>query len=196
MLSSLTAVHEGFFAWLQEKPIVLSYHKQAVPVPVRYASESGDDLVEAQKKALPCVWVQDYTPEFAEGWNRNFQPRFDDFRDTDSDGTLDTAARFEEPYQFSFRYDVGFISSKFMQRMAFLEYWLKTFGERGVLWFDKQVLESGEILGVPASYKVIITDVERSDGKTELNFEVRFSVFVHIREPQDVALVQRITLNI
>jgi hypothetical protein len=51
-----------------------------------------------------------------------------------------------------------------------------------------------EIIGESVPLRVNVTEIERPDGVTETNFEVSIDVWVALKQPEDVELMQ--TLNI
>jgi hypothetical protein len=99
-----------------------------------------------------------------------------------------------KPIYMEFRYDVSIAAKGYLEYTAMKDYFLKNFvyGERFI--FDKR-LSGEDTVGDIVPYEVFGTDITRTDGIFETNYEFRLLAWLHIKDSKEVDLVKEIILN-
>ena len=61
--------------------------------------------------------------------------------------------------------------------------------------FNKSVIDDEDSVGDAVPFTVRITDVPRTDGVQEVNYEFTLQVWLYAVEPREVAVIQKVILN-
>lgn len=187
MLTSIRQVNEEFF----RKFYGLKMHingKESV-VPCRYARKSSYDYVEEDAQSYPCIAIQDYTPTPKQEWYVDMHSYF-------GGKSLDglTGYLYQRPIWMEFRYDVSIASKSYNDFLTMQDYFMENFvyGKRFV--FNAQ-LEGEDLVGDIVPYSIRETDIPRTDGVYEMNYEFTLSVWLYPRKPEEIVLVQCIVIR-
>lgn len=188
MLNTIRQVNTEFFKL---------FHKLTIPVEgvdrdilYRYARKSSKDYVEEQENQVyPCVAIQDYTPTPKEEWYIDMHPYFGGKDKESLMGFL-----YQRPIWMEFRYDVSIASKNYTEFLAMQDYFMKNYvyGKRFIF---NQKLSGDDAVGDIVPYEVRETDVPRTDGVYEMNYEFTLSVWLYPVEPTEVELIQEIVIN-
>lgn len=188
MLTSIRQVNEEFFRTFYGLKIPVGSEKKTILC--RYAKKSSRDYVEEQENQIyPCIAIQDFTPVPKKEW-------FIDMHSYFSGKSLDglTGYLYQRPIWMEFRYDVSIASKSYTEFMAIQDYFMSEFvyGKRFV--FNSQ-LGGEDLVGDIVPYEIKETDIPRTDGVLEMNYEFTLSVWLYPKEPEQVELVQKVVLN-
>lgn len=195
MLTSLRNTHTEFFKEFQPQVTILDGTTPIV-FPVHYARESKKDLTQGRKESYPQISILDYLPEFDPSWADNGSKRFDGFRTTN--GKVSKTLVYEEPLKFLLRYDVTAFTKNPLHRLLIWEYFLKAYKQSGSIIFNKvevSTTQYDQVVGDVVNYTMTPTEVNRTDGVFELNFEFALKPFIAVREPEDMDTVQSLLIN-
>ena len=189
MLTSIKQVNEQFFRIFfgLEIPIGGTTKK----ILCRYARKSSHDYTEEQDQQIyPCIAIQDYNPVPKDEW---FIDMHAYFGGVSLDGL--TGYLYQRPIWMTFKYDVSIVSKSYNEYMAMQDYFMKNFvyGKRFI--FNKH-FSGEEAVGDIVPYTVRDTDVPRTDGVFETNYEFECSVWLYAKTPEEVTLVKDIVINL
>lgn len=188
MLKSIREVNEEFFK--QFRGIKILIKGKEVEVPIRYARKSGKDYVEESKQQLyPCIAIQDHSPKIKDEWYLDMKSYFGGISLDGLSGYL-----FRRPIWFEFVYDVSIVAKGYYEFTALKDYFLSTFGSDVQMLFNKR-LSGDDAVGDVVGYTVRSTDIPRTDGVFEINYEFTCSVWVAPVEPKAVDVVKKIILR-
>lgn len=189
MLTTIRQVNEEFFRKFHGHKIYVGGVEK--PLLCRYARKSSLDYVEEQDSQIyPCIAIQDYTPVPKKEWYIDMHPYF-------GGKSLDelTGFLYQRPIWMEFRYDVSIATKSYNEFMAMQDYFMENFvyGKRFI--FNSQ-LSGEDLVGDIVPYEVRETDIPRTDGVFEINYEFTCSVWLYPQKPEEVALVQNIILRL
>lgn len=189
MLTSIKQVNEQFFRKFYGLIIPIGSSKQKIHC--RYARKSSHDYTEEQPQQIyPCIAIQDYVPVPREEWFIDMHAYF-------GGKTLDglKGYLYQRPIWMNFKYDVSIVSKSYNEYMAMQDYFMSNFvyGKRFIF---NQHFSGEEAVGDIVPYEVRDTDVPRTDGVFETNYEFTCSVWLYPRTPEEVDLVQSIVINL
>lgn len=195
MLNTISQVNEQVFKILVDatKTVVLPPDVASGIVPtvsVRYAKKSGKDFVQETDQAYPCIAIQDYTPNPKDDWFVDQHKYVEGFAE---DGL--TAHLFQNPLHLEFRYDVSIAAKSYKEFMALKNMMFKKFLTKDSLLLN-QKLTGHDAVGDVATYTLRTTDMPRTDGVQETNFEFTLAAWVHLTDPEEVTLIQNVILNL
>lgn len=188
MIKSIREVNEEFFK--QFRGIKILIKGKEVEVPIRYARKSGKDYVEESKQQLyPCIAIQDHSPKIKDEWYLDMKSYFGGISLDGLSGYL-----FRRPIWFEFVYDVSIVAKGYYEFTALKDYFLSTFGSDVQMLFNKR-LSGDDAVGDVVGYTVRSTDIPRTDGVFEINYEFTCSVWVAPVEPNAVDVIKKIILR-
>ena len=188
MLRSIKEVNEEFFK--QFRGIKIRVKDKEVEVPIRYARKSGKDYVEESKQqTYPCIAIQDHSPKIKDEWYLDMKSYFGGISIDGLSGYL-----YRRPIWFEFLYDVSIVAKGYYEFIALKDYFLSKFGSDVQMLFNKR-LNGEDAVGDVVGYTIRETDIPRTDGVFETNYEFTCSVWVTPVEPSVVDIIQRIVLK-
>lgn len=189
MLTTINQVNEEFFKTFYNLVIPI----KGVPTPIncRYAKKSSFDYSEEQDNQIyPCVAIQDFVPTPKDEWYIDMKAYF-------GGKSLDglTGYLYQRPIWLEFKYDVSIASKSYHEFIAMQDFFMENFvyGKRFV--FNKK-LSGEDLVGDIVPYTVRETDIPRSDGVFEMNYEFTCSVWLYPQKPEEVDLIQQVVLNL
>lgn len=188
MLTSIRQVNEEFFRTFFGIKVKVGDEEKSTLC--RYAKKSSKDYVEEQENQIyPCIAIQDFTPVPKREWYIDMHAYF-------GGKSLDglTGYLYQRPIWMEFRYDVSIAAKSYNEFMAMQDYFMENFvyGKRFI--FNKQ-LGGEDTVGDIVPYEVRETDIPRTDGVLEMNYEFTCSVWLYPQKPEEVELVQQIILR-
>lgn len=156
----------------------------------RYAKKSSYDYVEEQSNQIyPCIAIQDFSPNPKKEW-------FIDMKAYFGGKSLDglTGYLYQRPIWMEFRYDVSIVAKSYNDFIAMQDYFMENFvyGKRFI--FNSQLSGEDEV-GDIVPYEVRGTDIPRTDGVFEKNYEFTCSVWLYPQKPEEVTLIQNIVIR-
>lgn len=156
----------------------------------RYAKKSSYDYAEEQSNQIyPCIAIQDFSPNPKKEW-------FIDMKAYFGGKSLDglTGYLYQRPIWMEFRYDVSIVAKGYNDFMSMQDYFMENFvyGKRFI--FNSQ-LSGEDLVGDIVPYEVRETDIPRSDGVFEMNYEFTCSVWLYPQKPEEVDLIQNIVIR-
>ena len=185
MLTSIKQVNEEFFRKFFR--LSINVGGTSVVIPNRYAKKSSRDYVEEQENQIyPCIAMQDYLPIPKQEW---FIDMHAYFGGVSLDGL--TGYLYQNPIWLEFRYDVSIVSKSYNEHSAIQDYFMANFVYGKMFLFNKQLTGENEV-GDVVPYTVRPTDIPRTDGVIETNYEFTLAVWLHAKAPEEVAIVQNI----
>ena len=188
MLTSIREVNGEFFRKFYGLKIPMGGVEKSVLC--RYAKKSSYDYVEEQaNQVYPCIVIQDYSPVPKKEWYIDMHSYFGGKSLDGLSGYL-----YRRPIWMEFRYDVSIAAKGYNEFMALQDYFMGNFvyGKRFV--FNEQ-LEGEDLVGDIVPYEIRETDIPRTDGVFETNYEFTCSVWLYPQSPEEVSLVQNIVLR-
>lgn len=188
MLTTIRQVNEEFFRKFYGLKIPMGGVEK--PVLCRYAKKSSYDYVEEQTtQVYPCIAIQDYTPIPKKEWYIDMHAYFGG---KSLDGV--TGYLYQRPIWMEFRYDVSIVAKSYNEFIAMQDYFMENFvyGKRFI--FSAQ-LSGEDIVGDIVPYEVRETDIPRTDGVFEMNYEFVCSVWLYPQKPEEVELIQSILVK-
>ena len=188
MLTKIKEVDSEFFGLFHN--LEIDINGTLTRVPVRYAKKSSEDYTEEQdNQVYPCIAIQNYTPVPKEDW-------FIDLRQYFGGVSMDGLAGYlyRHPVWMDFRYDVSVVSKHYKEATDLADYFLRTFVSQEQFLFNKK-LTGEDAVGDVVPFTIRTTDVPRTDGVYETNYEFTLSVWLHPVEPKEVELIQSIVVN-
>ena len=187
MLTSIRQVNEEFFKlFFNTKIISKGVEKQ---VNFRYAKKSSYDYTEEQDNQIyPCIAVQDYAPNIEEGYV--------DYNTYSGAEDLDKLKGyiFTRPIHLEFRYDVSIAAKSYNDFLALQDHFNKEYVCNTGFIFNAK-FEGEDYVGDVVQSSVRATDIPRTDGVMETNYEFTVKAWVHVIEAKEVELVQKIILK-
>lgn len=188
MLTTIRQVNEQFFRKFYG--LKMNFGGTEKTVHCRYAKKSSYDYVEEQSQRLyPCIAIQDYTPIPKQEW-------FIDMRAYFGGKSLDglKGYLYQRPIWMEFKYDVSIVSKSYNEFIAMQDYFMEHFvyGKRFIF---NQKLEGENAIGDIVPYTINQTDVPRTDGCQEMNYEFICSVWLYPVTPEEVDLIQNIVIT-
>lgn len=103
---------------------------------------------------------------------------------------------YKRPIWMEFRYDVSIAAKGYNEYMALQDYFMENFvyGQRFLFC---QKLTGENAVGEVVPYEIRETDIPRSDGVFEKNYEFTLSVWLYPQKPEEVdALIQKIVVSL
>ena len=188
MLTSIQQVNTEFFRTFYGLRIPIGGVETHILC--RYAKKSIYDYVEEQDNQIyPCIAIQDFPPTPKQEW-------YVDMREYFGGKSFDglTGYLYHKPIWMEFRYDVSIVSKSYKEFMAMKDYFMEHFvyGLRFV--FNKRLAGEDEV-GDIVPYTIRETDVPRTDGVLEMNYEFTCNVWLYPRKPEEVELIQAVVIR-
>ena len=185
MLTTIRQVNEEFFRTFYNLKVTVGDEEKTLLT--RYAKKSSKDYVEEQENQVyPCIAIQDFVPVPKKEWYIDMKAYF-------GGKSLDglTGYLFMRPIWMEFRYDVSVAAKSYNEFIAMQDYFMQNFvyGKRFV--FNKHLSGEDEV-GDIVPYEIRETDVPRTDGVFEMNYEFTCSVWLYPQTPEEVELIQKI----
>lgn len=189
MLTTIRQVNEEFFRKFYGLKMRIGGAEKTVLC--RYAKKSSYDYVEEQSNQIyPCIAVQDYTPVPKKEWYIDMHAYF-------GGKSLDglTGYLYQRPIWMEFRYDVSIVAKSYNDFISMQDYFMENFvyGKRFVF---NEHLSGEDLIGDIVPYEVRETDIPRTDGVFEMNYEFTCSVWLYPQKPEEVTLIQNIVIRI
>lgn len=188
MLTSIRQVNEQFFR--KFFGLTIPVGGAGKKILCRYARKSSYDYTEEQSQQIyPCIAIQDYVPIPKEEWYIDMQAYFGGKSFDGLKGYL-----YQRPIWMEFKYDVSIVSKSYNEYMALQDYFMQNFvyGKRFIF---NQHFEGEDAIGDIVPYVVRDTDIPRTDGVFETNYEFTCSAWLYPRKPEEVDLIQRIVIT-
>lgn len=189
MLTSIRQVNEQFFRKFFGLTIPVGGVDKKILC--RYARKSSYDYTEEQSQQIyPCIAIQDYVPIPKEEWYIDMHAYFGGKSFDGLKGYL-----YQRPIWMEFKYDVSIVSKSYNEYMALQDYFMQNFvyGKRFIF---NQHFEGEEAIGDIVPYIVRDTDIPRTDGVFETNYEFTCSVWLYPRKPEEVDLIQKVIITL
>lgn len=188
MLTTIRQVNEEFFRKFYGLKMHIGGAEKTVLC--RYAKKSSYDYVEEQSNQIyPCIAIQDYTPTPKKEWYIDMHAYF-------GGKSLDglTGYLYQRPIWMEFRYDVSIVSKSYNDFIVMQDYFMENFvyGKRFI--FNQQ-LSGEDAVGDIVPYEIRETDIPRTDGVFEMNYEFTCSVWLYPQKPEEVDILQKIVLR-
>lgn len=189
MLTTIRQVNEQFFRIFYGLKMPIGGEEKTILC--RYARKSSKDYVEEQENQIyPCIAIQDYAPNPKSEW-------FIDMHQYCGGVSLDglTGYLFLRPIWMNFRYDVSIATKSYAEYLDMQDYFMKNYvyGKRFI--FNKQ-LTGEDTVGDIVPYEIRETDIPRTDGVYETNYEFTLSVWLYPKSAEEVNLVKDIVVNL
>lgn len=191
MLTSISQVNEEFFKLFSGIKIKDHTTGSEISVRSRFARKSAQDYVEEQENQVyPCIAIQDYQPTLAEDW-------WIDFKEYAGGLSTDnlTAYLYRRPIWMDFRYDVSIATKDYFQSQSLKNLFLSRFIAQPKFIFNRTVIDGDEV-GDVVPYTIRTTDVPRTDGVLEVNYEFTLRAWLYVVEPREVDVVQQIVTEL
>lgn len=188
MLTTIRQVNEEFFRKFYGLKMLMGGVEKTVLC--RYAKKSSYDYVEEQaNQTYPCIAIQDYTPTPKKEWYIDMHAYFGGKSLNGLTGYL-----YQRPIWMEFRYDVSIAAKSYNDFIAMQDYFMENFvyGKRFI--FNQQ-LSGEDTVGDIVPYEIRETDIPRTDGVFEMNYEFTCSVWLYPQKPEEVDIVQKIVLR-
>lgn len=188
MLTSIKQVNEQFFRKFYGLRMNLGGSEQTILC--RYAKKSSKDYVEEQENQVyPCIAIQDFTPTIKENWYIDMKTYF-------GGKSLDglTGYLFNRPIWMDFKYDVSIVAKSYHEFTAMQDYFMRNFVYEKRFIFNPK-LSGEDLVGDVVPYDIRQTDIPRTDGVFEMNYEFTCSVWLYPKTPEEVTLIQSILIN-
>ncbi len=188
MLTSIRQTHSEFFRQFHNLKIMVG--DKSITLLSRYARKSSFDYVEEQENQIyPCIAIMDYTPVPSRDWFVDMKTYFGGKGFSELTGYL-----YRRPVRMEFRYDVSIVSKSYNEFLAIQDYFNSTFVSQTGFLFNKKVVDGDEV-GDVVLYTVRPTDIPRTDGVYEMNYEFTLKPWIYAVKPKEVELVQAIILR-
>lgn len=188
MLTTIRQVNEEFFRKFYGLKIPIGDTEKHILC--RYAKKSSYDYSEEQDNQIyPCIAIQDYTPVLKKEW---YIDMYSYFGGKSLDGLK--GYLYKRPIWMEFRYDVSIASKSYIEFIAMQDYFVENFvyGKRFI--FNSHLSGEDEV-GDIVPYEIRETDIPRTDGVFEMNYEFTCSVWVYPQKPEEVDTIQYIILS-
>jgi hypothetical protein len=202
MIDSLQNVSENMFKVFAgdnlDSPLsVPTYEGGFFTADVAYARQGSDGYAETSLERYPIVSIQEYAPEFLDEWHNdagNVAKRYSLLKDTDNDGSFDTVSWVKDPFFMQFRFDVSTATKNFIQHKDFSEYFIRTFGKAGTFPFNYEPISNQADY---VEYRVQGTNIERTDGVFETNYEFNLKCFVYITNLEEYSdIIEKLNITL
>ena len=188
MLTTIKQVNEQFFRKFYGLKMPIGGEDKKILC--RYAKKSSYDYTEEQdNQVYPCIAIQDYTPVPKSEWYIDMHAYFGGKSIDALKGYL-----YQRPIWMEFKYDVSIVSKSYNEFMAMQDYFMEHF-MYGKRFLFNQHFEGEQAIGDIVPYTIRNTDVPRTDGCLEMNYEFTCSVWLHPTTPEEVDLIQYIVIN-
>lgn len=188
MLTSIRQVNEQFFRKFFGLKMPIGGKEEKVLC--RYAKKSSYDYTEEQdNQVYPCIAIQDYTPTPRSEWYIDMHAYFGGKSLDRLKGYL-----YQRPIWMDFRYDVSIVSKSYNEFMAMQDYFMEHF-VYGKRFLFNQHFEGEQAIGDVVPYVVRQTDIPRTDGCLEMNYEFTCNVWLYPTTPEEVDLIHHIVIN-
>lgn len=163
-------------------------------IPVRYF-KSSEDYSEEEREVYPIISIQDYQPTF----NTKYHNDIFNYRVIGDVGN--GLANIWRPHFFlDFKFDVGVASKNKSIYDLIRQKFLFTYGLKGVIWMrqyqDYKEPTEANLAVLGCDYSVIPSELERSDGVFETNYEFTVSAWFNSGSPDVVELVEELNLTL
>lgn len=188
MLTSIKQVNEQFFRKFFGLKMPIGGEEKKILC--RYAKKSSYDYTEEQdNQVYPCIAIQDYTPTPKSEWYIDMHAYFGGKSLDGLKGYL-----YQRPIWMDFKYDVSIVSKSYNEFMAMQDYFMQHFmyGKRFLL---NQHFEGEQAIGDVVPYTIRNTDIPRTDGCLEMNYEFTCNVWLYPTTPEEVDLIQSIVIR-
>lgn len=188
MLSTIRQVNEEFFKKFQD--VRISVRGNVMDVPCRYARmSSGDYTEEKEGQSYPCIAIQDYAPTLKDG---GYIDMVKYAGGVTKDG--ERTHLYYRPLWLDFRYDVGIATKSYHEFIALQDYFSQKYLYLSPFIFNAREVDD-EIVGDIVPYTVRVSDIPRTDGVFEINYEFTCSVWLYSRTPEEYDAVEKIVVS-
>jgi len=189
MLTSIEQVNIEFFK-LFHGITVPNSEGEVVVIEDRYTKKSSKDYVEENANQIyPCIAIADDMPSLKEDWWVDLHGYIEGY---DTEGL--TAYLYQNPLWMEFVYDVSIASKEYKQFIKMKDYFLANFLSKKAFLFDKK-LTGEDSVGDVVGFTIRSTDIPRTDGVFETNFEFTLSPWLHVGTPEEVELIRELVIN-
>lgn len=189
MISSVLNVQENFFKRFTNLKITQKDGSE-LTIPCRYARKSSEDYTEEQEQQdYPCIAIQDYIPRPKDNYYvdlRKYQGA------TNLTKTLVELVR--KPMWMDFTFDVSIVSKSFFEYQKILDLFIQNFTSDQRFLFNSVLIDTDDV-GDVVPYTINQTDITRTDGCHESNFEFTLSVWMQITKVEEVDVIQQINVR-
>lgn len=188
MLTSIRQVNEEFFRKFYGLKMKIGGEMNTVLC--RYAKKSSHDYVEEQDNQIyPCIIIQDFSPNPKSEWYIDMHAYFGGKSLDGLKGYL-----YQRPIWMEFRYDVSIVAKSYNDHISMKDYFMEHFvyGKRFVF---NEKLGGDDLVGDIVPYEVRDTDLPRTDGVFETNYEFTCSAWLYPRKPEEIDLLMAIVIR-
>lgn len=188
MLSSIQQVNEEFFRTFYNLKMNIGGSEKTILC--RYAKKSSYDYTEEQSNQIyPCIVIQDFTPTPKKEWYIDLHAYF-------GGKSLDglTGYLYQRPIWMEFKYDVSIVAKGYKEFVAMQDYFMENFVYGKRFLFNKKLSGEDEV-GDVVPYEIRQTDIPRTDGVFEMNYEFTCSVWLYPTKPEEVAIIQEVVVG-
>lgn len=157
----------------------------------RYARKSSSDYTEEDDQQIyPCIAIQDYVP-------RPKDNHYIDLRKYQGASNLNKTLieLVRRPMWMEFRFDVSIVSKSTIEYFKMLDLFNQTFVAEQKFIFNATTIQYEGTVGDVVPYTINATDIPRTDGCHEANFEFNLSVWMQITKVEEVDAIQQININ-
>ena len=192
MFNSVSQVNTEFFKLFHNNVKITDPKTGSVKsVLVRYARKSsGDYTEEASQQVYPCISIQDYTP--------TIHDRNTIFYNTYVGGCTEDSTHggvYTRPIRLEFRFDVSVAAKSYFDWVTIKDFFFTHYvGEKRLL-LNSRLSGDDEVGEVCPILDIRTTDVPRTDGVFETNFEFTLAVWVATKDAKVTELVQEVQVN-
>jgi hypothetical protein len=175
MLTSIDQVNEQFFRMFYGLNIIR--RGVTVPVHLRYARKSAEDYTEEDYQQLyPCIAIQDHSPNLKTEW-------FIDMKSYGGGLSMDELKVFifRRPVWMEFMFDVSIAAKSYLDITALKNLFVQKFGTEVSFLFNKK-LEGDDAVGDVVPFTIRTTDIPRTDGVIEVNYEFTLAAWLYLVE--------------
>ncbi len=190
MFTTIKDIFSAFVSEFTDTPIVVD----SKTIPVIYGRKSKNDLTEVTKKSYPLISILDYTPKISEIYGKNYQQSLDDFTQLVA-GKYEKGKLFDEPRLFEYKIDVTLFTKDPYFKLSVNDYFFAKYEEIGNFEFNKVEIDDVFVADI-VPYKIEVTEIERSDGVFEVNYEFTLTPMVAIKDGEEKDLVTQVNLDI
>lgn len=188
MLTKIRQVNEEFFRRFYNLKMIIGGTEKTILC--RYARKSSGDYSEEQdNQEYPCIAIQDYSPTVKKEWYIDMVSYFGGVSTDGLKGYL-----YKRPIWMEFVYDVSIAAKSYNDYMAMKDHFMQNFiyGKR---FLFNQKLAGDDAVGDVVPYEVRDTDIPRSDGVFETNYEFTCAVWLYPQDPKETDLIQNIVVS-
>ena len=183
MITTISQVNEEFFKLFFG--LSVTKRGEQIVVPCRYARKSAIDYSEEEEnQTYPVIALQDHTPTLKSEWFVDMKTYLGG---VDMEGLK--SYLFYRPLWMEFIFDVSIAATSYLDFVGLKDLMSRNFIHKEHLLFNQR-LTGEDAVGDVIPFRVRTTDIPRTDGVMEVNYEFTLSVWVYTREGQEKENVQ------